>query len=336
MLSAADRILKKAVVGSAMNSAEWASVQAGLRDRAFFLSTVENVHFLHRARQLVAEHAAGGKSLSETRRDLRDALERAGYVRPEGREGRISDMMTQRRLDLIVQTNVQQARGWRQFIEGTSPGALAAFPAQRLVRVRQRRMPRDWESRWQIAGRAVGWEGASREQMVALKTSPIWAKLSRFGNPFPPFDFNSGMGLEDVGKREAIALGLATREELGAMVKTAKETPPPAFNGNLAAKVDPDEADLLRDSFHDQVEIVDGEARWVERPLDAMKVGEWRTMPGADGAVKVPAEAVAGLPDEIMQLLPALLREGGQLETLTGDKLLAQIVDGILKGVTKA
>jgi hypothetical protein len=31
-------------------------------------------------------------------------------------------------------------------------------------------------------------------RMIARKDSPIWEALSRFGTPYPPFDFNSGCG----------------------------------------------------------------------------------------------------------------------------------------------
>lgn len=44
--------------------------------------------------------------------------------------------------------------------------------------------------------------------MVALIESPIWAKLSRFGNPYPPFDFGSGMGVDGVSYADCEKLGL--------------------------------------------------------------------------------------------------------------------------------
>ena len=44
--------------------------------------------------------------------------------------------------------------------------------------------------------------------MIALKTDPIWTKISRFGHPWPPFDFNSGMGVRDVSRADAIRLGV--------------------------------------------------------------------------------------------------------------------------------
>lgn len=275
-MTAADKILQKALVGSGMDSRQWSAVQAGLRDRAFFSATVEDVRVLGAFRAAAARLAAGETDPSSARIAMRDALTAAGY-RPPDTEGQgpggIRNLMNERRLDLILKTNVQQARGWAQFMEGTTPGALLAYPAQRLVRVRQRRMPRDWAARWKEAGDAVGWEGASRDVPVALKLSPIWARLSRFGTPYPPFDFNSGMGVEDVGRRKARELGLL--EEGGSGESAAPNggsgaRPPsavPSFNANLQATVegirgDSAEGQFLKDTFGDQIDIRNGVVKW--------------------------------------------------------------------------
>jgi hypothetical protein len=44
--------------------------------------------------------------------------------------------------------------------------------------------------------------------MIARKDSPIWEALSRFGTPYPPFDFNSGMWTKDVSREEAVGFGI--------------------------------------------------------------------------------------------------------------------------------
>ena len=278
-MTAADKILQKALVGSGLDSRQWSAVQAGLRDRAFFSATVEDVRVLGAFRAAAARLAAGETDPSSARIAMRDALTAAGYRPPDAEDqgpGGIRNLMSQRRLDLILKTNVQQARGWAQFMEGTTPGALLAYPAQRLVRVRQRRMPRDWTARWKEAGDAVGWQGACRDEFVALKLSPIWAELSRFGTPYPPFDFNSGMGVEDVGKRKARELGLL--EDGGGDGKTSSPSAPqgsvaqaapvvPSFNANLQATVegirgDSDEGQFLTRTFGDQIDIRNGVVKW--------------------------------------------------------------------------
>lgn len=53
--------------------------------------------------------------------------------------------------------------------------------------------------------------------MIALKTDPIWVKISRFGQPYPPYDYGSGMGVVDVSRAEA--------ERLGLISETASLTP---------------------------------------------------------------------------------------------------------------
>ncbi len=276
-MTAADKILQKALVGSGMDSRQWSAVQAGLRDRASFSATVEDVRVLGAFRTACARLAAGETDPSAARIEMRDALTAAGYRPPDAEDqgpGGVRNLMNQRRLDLILKTNVEQARGWAQHMEGTTPGALLAYPAQRLVRVRQRRMPRDWTARWKEAGDAVGWQGACRDEFVALKLSPIWAQLSRFGTPYPPFDFNSGMGVEDVGKRKARELGLLEEGVSGERTDApnggagAQSTSvAPSFNANLQATLegirgDSDEGQFLTRTFGDQVDIRNGVVKW--------------------------------------------------------------------------
>lgn len=39
--------------------------------------------------------------------------------------------------------------------------------------------------------------------MIALKSDRVWTNFSRFGRPYPPSDFGSGMGVEDIDRDEA-------------------------------------------------------------------------------------------------------------------------------------
>ena len=260
-MSPADKILRKALVGSGLDTKGWSTVQAGLRDRAFFSSQVTQTKILYAMRQNVADLVKAGKSPSEVRRDLRAYLDSIGYAPGEDR-GTIKDLTTKARLDVMMKTNADQAKGYASHLRATTAGAILAFPAYELVRVETRKMPRDWSARWNAAAQKVGFEGVCRDtsKKIALKTSPIWAVLSRFGNPFPPFDFNSGMGVRDVKKSVCREIGLLGPNE-------QPEIPqPPDLNGNLSERVPFDgntkEYKRLQDTFGDQVTHEGGEIKW--------------------------------------------------------------------------
>lgn len=251
-MTAAEKILQKALVTSNLDSKGWNQIQAALRDRAFFSSQVENVRTLAALRNNVAELATSGKSPSEIRRDIRQYLDQVGYDAGD-KTGTIKDLRTKARLDIIMKTNAEQAKGYVSFLRATTEGAILAFPAYELVRVKERKMKRDWSARWRKAASAVNYEGVAKGgRMIALKMSPIWRELSVFGNPFPPFDFNSGMGLKDVSKKICREIGLLKADE-------QPEVPPqPDFNAHLKAAIpagrwDGEVMKLLKEKFGDQL-----------------------------------------------------------------------------------
>ena len=253
-MTASELILQKALVGSDLDSSQWNQIQAGLRNRAFFSSRVARVNILDALHRRVAEYARGETDLSKIRMMIRDDLRRANYTPEPGQENTIHDLFSQARLDTIVKTNVAQARGYMQYAEGMSPGAFAAFPAQEFTRVAHRKNARqDWPRRWAKAGgKTYG------GKMIALKDDPVWVNLSVFGNPFPPFDWGSGMGVLDVDRKTAIQLGLVSDEELRGKTAEMRKKPLPDFNANLQAKFDVghwsgERAQFFRDSFGDQL-----------------------------------------------------------------------------------
>lgn len=119
----------------------------------------------------------------------------------------LTDLRSDARLNLILETNVQQAQGYGSWAQGQTEAILDQWPAQELFRMTQSRVPRDWSQRWADAGgRFFG------GRMIALKNDPIWTEISRFGLPYPPFDFNSGMDVRDIDRDEAQQLGLIDRD----------------------------------------------------------------------------------------------------------------------------
>jgi hypothetical protein len=136
---------------------------------------------------------------------------------------------------------------------GNDPAVLDEFPAQEMLRIEARRVPRDWPSRWAAAGGRT-YNG----RMIARKDDDIWTRISRFGTPFPPFDFGSGMGVADVGRQEAESLGVIAPGERVAPTEAK-------FNDNLQASLaDLDDAGRaeLRAMFGDQIAIEGDTARW--------------------------------------------------------------------------
>lgn len=297
MLTAAEKILQKALVSSknlekpdftvdkdgkvvqdrGLDSRGWLNhVQAGLRDRAFFSSQVAQMHILDAARKVSAEYAEGGSDLSKLRMRMREYLQSGGYTPQPGEEGTIKDLLSKSRLDAIIKTNVEQARGFINYASGIEPGAFAAFPAQELRRIQRRNHERpDWPERWRRAMDKVGGKECTVTpdgRMVALKTSPVWSALSVFGQPFPPFDWGSGMGVMDVSKDEAIKFGLITQEklkhEVDKLEQRREEKTLPSLTGHLSAKVAyrPNSKEWLelKDQFGDFVKYEGGEIKWRE------------------------------------------------------------------------
>ena len=121
----------------------------------------------------------------------------------------MTDIASRRRLSLIYKMKYDEAREYAKYTRGQDSDALYMFPAQEFLRVEPRRVPRtDWQTRWRAAGGKL-YGG----RMVALKSSDVWRNLSRFDRPYPPFDFGSGMGVEDIDRDEDIELGLLPKDE---------------------------------------------------------------------------------------------------------------------------
>lgn len=199
------KTLPRIPVPTTADSAALAKLPAQLRAQALFSARLNLVDPLAEIGRSISGILSGTKSASESRRDIRAALAAADYE-PTG--SGIKDHTTQKRLDLILQQNVRAARGYARRREGMDPDTLDLWPAQELVRVYGRKVPRDWKARFvESGGNLVS------GRMIALKTSPVWMSLSRFGVPWPPFDFGSGMGVRDISRKEAESLGLITPEE---------------------------------------------------------------------------------------------------------------------------
>lgn len=314
---AAEKVRSKQVTPRAMSTAQWDMVDAQIRERAFFMAGVDNARILSAFQHVAKEIAAGRMSLPEGRRKLREFLAAIGYEPAADDAGTLKDLTSRRRLDVALQTNADLAAGWAQRKAGLLD---IANPGQELYRAKQARVPRDWASRWAEAAAAVNYEGVARGgQMVALKTSPIWVELSRFGYPYPPFDFNSGMWVRPVSDDDCEALGLLVDEEwLDKQLAAAEE----GLNEGTEADCSDMSAEVLAEldrALGSVGEIVDGVARMRDvngtTPYTAEEVAEVVGEDTPEGVPNVQRDAAAlwdeegadGMPDEAKEAMRTLL-----------------------------
>jgi len=178
---------------------------AEIRERCFFSSAVTRADELGKISEAIDDMLAGGTTRDAERAKLKAIIDELGA--PD-----LSDA----RLNLILDTNLQMAEGYGSFAQGQQEDILDAWPAQELVRVDAKKVPRDWPDRWETAGGEL-LEG---DRMVARKDDEIWDRIGdpdlfddALGNPYPPFAFNSGMDVADVERGEAEKLGLIDPNE---------------------------------------------------------------------------------------------------------------------------
>ena len=189
---------------------------AAVLERARFSAGVRKVEHLSVIDDGINNLTAGATDVATQRLAVKQFLRGTGYMAPEDKRGGLEDLASDQRINLQLTVGVQQAQGYGWWKQGQQPDLLDAFPAQEFIRVEAREQPRqDWPQRWNEARRKTVTDGATDSDsgvMVALKNHPIWAALSRFGTPYEPFDYNSGMGVEDKSRREAMALELIGRD----------------------------------------------------------------------------------------------------------------------------
>lgn len=209
--SGGDLFRTKTSVPSDMRSAEWKALPGAtgtwIRERAFFMASVDRMEVLDAFRRVTQRYINGEIGRSEARVMLRDQLDRLNYRPLPGQEGTIKDLRTVDRMNVVLDTNLEMVNGWAR--HARQQHTLKALPAQQLVRFADRKKKRNWQAIWARALSKVPKEGVTDErQMMALVNHPIWIAISAFHTPYPPFDFNSGMGLRLIPRSLADEFGL--------------------------------------------------------------------------------------------------------------------------------
>lgn len=193
-----------------------------LRERAVFSAGVIHAELLQKIDDSVRELIGGEIDQATKRLEIKNLLTRIGYRPRIGEADTILDLSSDERINLQLETNRRLAEGFGSWQQGQDEVVLDEWPAQELFRAESRQEPRNWPSRWRGAG--GGFYGG---RMIALKNAPVWTAISRFGLPYPPFDFNSGMDVRDVARDEAVRLGLIDAD-------TRVEPQTRGFNDDLA------------------------------------------------------------------------------------------------------
>jgi hypothetical protein len=273
---------RKSPVAVALRSDQWDKVPVAIRERSQFSAKVASTRLLQHIQDqtrgalawekekiAASSKAAGGEAFINRSSFIASArkiaVEEGINTTTPDKYGTVRDIRSAKRLGLIWDMQTTTAQEYARWKVNNDPEVLNAFPAQRLVRIEERLHPRPswyWPSRWSEAFSAVRGEGAAEREMTALKTSPIWSKLSRFGTPWPPFDYQSGMGLEEIDRDEAESLGLVSPSD-----KISPDSDP-GLNQGLEVGVkelDPQLTEWLSSQMGDAVSLVEGVLKWISK-----------------------------------------------------------------------
>ena len=300
----------KTIDTSGRRTREWDLVDAQIRERSFFMAGVTHAQILSEFREKAQKLTQGEYSSAEARALLHDFLKESGYRPKPGEENSIFDLSGSKRMKLVLETNERMAAGWarrRQQLQNPD------MPGQELVRLKQRKAPRDWSSRWRAAADAVGWEGVASTggKMIALLTSPIWKAISRFDLPYPPYDFGSGMGVLPVNYETCVQLGLIPAASDTSATLEQQEAAAESFNHDYsvpASSIAPDMRQQLADALGGLVSMQGDRIAMADingsRPYTAPELAQVLSRPLPPGVPNLQAKALAAFQTNPSDLLP--------------------------------
>lgn len=218
---AIEKLRGRGVLPAGWDSEQWRRVPTGIRERAFFSARVESARVLTRMQDYLSDYLAEDRALeshgglraqgrAEFVANMRELAirEGLGVVDPETgeidpviREGNLQDIRSVARLELIFDTQTEAAQEYGYWQQGQDPDVLEVWPAQRFIRVRPVAAPRPYHE-------------AALGEVRRKDDLEFWVGLNRdFGVPWGPWGFNSGCGVEDVDRDEAVELGVMAEEE---------------------------------------------------------------------------------------------------------------------------
>jgi hypothetical protein len=262
-LEALRALLRRKAAPSTFNSADWQAVGPAIRQRSFFSATINSAKVLNRMRNMLLDWQAGTTEtvtnpttgadetvykvggLAEFRERAGTLLVSEGLAEPSDfKDTRISNVVSNSRLQLIFNTNTEQAQTfayWQTRV--TNPRTLNRWPAARFFRRPGAVTPRD---------RHVAAEG----QVRRYDDFEFWlfqnaADIGGFEVPWGPFGFNSYMVQQPVSRAEAEKLGLVRPGEVLVVpdLTCFGITPAKQLNTGVEANVDDLPPDLRREAI---------------------------------------------------------------------------------------
>jgi hypothetical protein len=241
----------------ALTTAQWDVVRADVRERAFFMAGVAQAQTLDLFKGEIDTVLRGEISVAEFRKRMREGLEKLGYKAPAGKEGTIHDLRSVQRLNVVAETNVRLAQGYAGYYR--QHAARDVWPAQQMYRQTLKKEPRDWPRRWKetAARTAAPASSYNVSKMAGLIDSAIWTDLSRFGVPYAPFDFGSGMGTRMLDRKKTEAMGIAIPRP----IPPDHDAPAKSFNDGLKQEVplNDEEAKILLKETMEGLADVEGD-----------------------------------------------------------------------------
>jgi hypothetical protein len=203
-----------------LSSDELRRLSVDIRERSLFSARTYFAEYLQSIMDTLRSYEAGDLDQATAILEMKNALAETDYMPSAKAEGTIQDIGSVARRLLVLQMNADFAAGYGYFAQAQRH--LEQWPAQELTRVGPRKTHRQWsgldtgniikgepaDGRWLEAGGQL-----YDDRMIALVNDPIWSDISAFGLPYPPFDFNSGMGVAGVNRQDALKLGVIAPDD---------------------------------------------------------------------------------------------------------------------------
>ncbi len=192
---------------AALSEEEVQSLQKDLTDRATVLAAYDNAQLAEKvssvAQSAIKIGAEGRSVKTASPEEIRASL---AEFKKKRREQAASSQRTFGIIDV--------GSGFGFWKAGNLRVALVMYPCQEFYRAEDRKIWRDWPTRWTNNGGTFikGNSDYPAGRMIAPKTAQIWTDLSAFGTPWAPFDYNSGMDLKPMDRKTSIDLGIITPE----------------------------------------------------------------------------------------------------------------------------